>query len=275
MRFERHHTAEEQVRVAAELVDDEADDGRSVLSRKRRFDAENLGEYAAAINVADQHDWAIRGAREPHIGDVALAQVDLGCAARAFDEHEVPIGAYTRVAVEYGAHQFGFEGLIFARSRIADNLALDDDLRAELALRLQQDRVHVHARRNSAGARLQRLGAADLAAVVRHRSVVRHVLRLERADAKPAPGESAAEAGDDQRFADVRSRPLEHQRSRGQNSIASCARTPAAKWCFTSANSVTQSAAAIISGLALRPVTTTCRPERRSTSAATTSASGR
>ena len=194
MRFERHHAAEEQARVAAELVDDEADDGRGVLGRERRLDPENLGENAAAIDVADQRDRAVRSAREAHIGDVALAQVDLGCAARAFDEHEVGVCAYARVAVEHGAHQFGFERLIFARPRIADHLALDDDLRADLALRLEQNRVHVHARRNAAGARLQRLRAADLAAVVRHRSVVRHVLRLERADAKPAPREGAAKA---------------------------------------------------------------------------------
>ena len=169
------------------------------------------------------------GAREAHIGDVALAQVDLGCAARALDEHEIGVRLHARVAVEHGAHQFGFERLIFARWRVADDLALDDDLRADFALGLEQNRVHVHARRNPACARLQRLGAADLAAVVRHRSVVRHVLRLERADAKPAPRESAAKPRDDQRLADVRSRALEHQRPSGQNSIASCARTPAAK----------------------------------------------
>ena len=38
-----------------------------------------------------------------------------------------------------------------------------------------------------------------------------------------------------------------------------CAFTPAAKWCLTSVISVTRSAAASSSGLALRPVTTTCR----------------
>ena len=91
MRFERHHAAEEQVRVAAELVDDEADDGRGVLSRKRGFDPENLGENAAAIDVADEHDRAVGGAGKAHIGDVALAQVDLGRAARAFDEHEISV----------------------------------------------------------------------------------------------------------------------------------------------------------------------------------------
>ena len=143
---DRRHAAVEQGRVAAELVDDEADDGRGVLRRERCFDAENLGEYAAAIDVADQHDGAVRGVGEAHIGDVALAQVELGCAARAFDEHEVGVRAHARVAVEHGAHELGFERLIFARASGANDLALNDDLRADFTLRLQQDRVHVHAR---------------------------------------------------------------------------------------------------------------------------------
>ena len=89
MRFERRHAAQEQVRVAAELVDDEADDHRGVVGRERDLRSENLGENAAAVDVADQRDRTIRGAREAHVGDVALAQVDLGRAARALDEHEI------------------------------------------------------------------------------------------------------------------------------------------------------------------------------------------
>ncbi len=60
-----------------------------------------------------------------------------------------------------------------------------------------------------------------------------------------------------------------------QNSMPGCAFTPAAKWCFTSPISVTRSAAAIKSGLALRPVTTTCSPGRRACRAAITACSGR
>ena len=54
-----------------------------------------------------------------------------------------------------------------------------------------------------------------------------------------------------------------HSTEPPQNSTPSCAFTPAAKWCFTCAISVTRSAASISSGLALRPVTTTCRSGRR------------
>ncbi len=123
----------------------------------------------------------------------------------------------------------------------------------------------MHARRRARGARLQRLGAADLAAIRRDRRIVGHVLRLERPHRQAAVREGARQAGHDQRFADVGAGALEHERARrhGQNSMPACAFTPAAKWCFTSVISVTRSAASISSGLALRPVTTTCRPLRR------------
>ena len=111
-------------------------------------------------------DRAAGGAGEAHVGDVALAQVDLGRAARALDEDEIGLGFEARETVEHGAHQLGLQRLIFARAGGADDAALHDDLRADLALRLQQHRVHVDARRNAAGARLQRLRPADLAAVV-------------------------------------------------------------------------------------------------------------
>ena len=229
MRFQRGHAAQEQIGVAAELVHDEARDHRSVVGRERDLRSENLGENPAPVDVADKRDRTIRGAGKAHVGNVALAQVDLGRAARAFDEHNLGGLFHPAITLEHRAHQFRFQRLIFARPRIADRLALDDDLRADFALGLEQHRVHVHAWARAAGARLKRLGAADLAAVIRHGGVVRHVLRLEWTDAEPASCEGAAESGDNERLADVRTRALKHARARAQNSIPSCARTPAAK----------------------------------------------
>ena len=205
----------EQARVAAKLVDEKADDHRRILGGEHRLRADDLRDDAAAIDVADQHHRRIGGARKAHIGDVARAQVDLRGAAGAFDQHEIGLGLHAREAVEHGRQQLRLHRLIFARLRGADDAALHHDLRADLALRLQQHRVHVDARRHARGARLQRLRAADLAAVRRHRGVVRHVLRLERAHSEPARREGAAEPGDDQRLADVGARALEHQRARG------------------------------------------------------------
>ena len=170
----------------------------------------------------------------------------------------------------------GFSRLVFARPRVAHDLALHDDLGADVALRLQQHRVHVHAGGHAGGPRLQRLGAADLAAVGRDGSVVRHVLRLERPHPEAAAREDAGQPRDQHRLADVRPRALDHDGAGGhQNSMPSCAFTPAAKWCFTRVISVTRSAASTSAGLALRPVTTICWSGRRALSVATTSATSR
>ncbi len=151
------------------------------------FVPEHLREYAAAVDVADEDHGAAGRPRKPHVGDVAFAQVDLGRAARALDQNKVGLGLHALEAVEHGGHEFRLERLVLAGLRIADDAALHHDLRADLALRLQQHRVHVHGRRNATCARLKRLRAADLAAVRRDRRIVRHVLRLERPHDEAAP----------------------------------------------------------------------------------------
>ena len=119
--------------------------------------ADEAGDHAAAVDVADQHDRHVGGAGEAHVGDVAGAQVDLGGRARAFDQHEVALRPRGVPKLSSTApSSLGFSRLVFARLGVADDLALHDDLRADLALGLQQHRVHVHAR----AARARRAPAA-------------------------------------------------------------------------------------------------------------------
>ena len=125
-----------------------------------------------------------------------------------------------------------------------------------------------------AAARLQRLGAADLAAIRRDGGIVRHVLRLEGPDLQTLAREDPAQARHQKRLAHIGAGALDHQ-SAHQNSTPSCAFTPAAKWCLTRVISVTRSAASISSGFALRPVTTTWRPGLRWRRVSTTSARSR
>ncbi len=54
--------------------------------------ADQAGDHAAAVDIADQHHRRIGRAGEAHVGDVAGAQVDLGRAAGAFHQHDVRLG---------------------------------------------------------------------------------------------------------------------------------------------------------------------------------------
>ncbi len=66
------HAGGEQRRVAAEFVDDEAADQRGILRRDHGLGADQARDHAAAVDIADQHDRHIGGARKAHIGDVVV-----------------------------------------------------------------------------------------------------------------------------------------------------------------------------------------------------------
>jgi hypothetical protein len=152
--------------------------------------------------------------RKAHIGDVIGAQVDFRRAAGAFDQHQIGLRLQSRKTLQHRRHQLRFEGRIVPRAQGRDAFAMHDDLRADIGLGLEQYRVHVGMRLDTCGVRLQGLGTADLAAVDCHRGIVRHVLRLERQHPQAAVFCCARKAGDDERLAYVRARPLDHQCAR-------------------------------------------------------------
>ena len=82
--------------IAAELVDDVAAQPRPLARLQHRPGADQAGDHAAAVDVADQHDRHVGGLGEAHVGDVAGAQVDLGRAAGALDQHQVAASAASR-----------------------------------------------------------------------------------------------------------------------------------------------------------------------------------
>ena len=179
--------------------------------------AGNRRDNAAPVDIGDQHHRQPGRFGEAHIGDVARAQVDLRSAARSLDQHQVGIGGKPAESAERPFQQAALQAGIVLRIRPAGGAAGDDDLRAALGLGLQQHRVHVHMRRDAGSARLEGLGASDLAALGRDRGIVRHVLRFERPDAQAAPRPGPAEARDNERLARIRAGPLHHQRSGRHN----------------------------------------------------------
>ena len=68
--------------VAAELVDHEAGDVGLVVGVEQRQRAVERGEDAAAVDVGDHQRRETGGAGQAQVGEVVLAQVDLGGAAR-------------------------------------------------------------------------------------------------------------------------------------------------------------------------------------------------
>jgi len=95
--------------------------------------------------------------------DIARAQVDLGRAAGAFDDHALVGGAQALTRLKHGLHGTRLVLVVGTGVKIGQRLVVDDPLRA-----------------------------TDLAAIDADRRIERHVLRLKRGDADTTAVQHAA-----------------------------------------------------------------------------------
>ncbi|MNJ28971.1 hypothetical protein D3C77_235270 [compost metagenome] len=174
-----------------------------------------MGEHPAAINVGNQDHRAVHRFGKAHVGNIAGTQVDLRWRAGAFDHyHRVP-GTQALMRRQHRLH--GDDLVVVVRHRVhaGDRAAMDDDLSAGVAIGLEQHRVHVGVRRQPSGLSLNRLGPADLAAVLGHGTVERHVLRLERHHRHALAQQPAAQRGHQGALAGIGGGALHHQGTHG------------------------------------------------------------
>jgi hypothetical protein len=164
--MDRRQPAVEQSRVAAELVDDDPRKPRAFPVRQKGPCADDLGDGAAALDIRDQRDRHVGSLGETHVGDIAVAQVDLGGAAGPFHQNQVGAVLHTGEAVQHQRQQ-----RVRRHAGPTPQSPLHHDLRPA-ARRLDQHRVHIRDGRDSGGARLQRLGTADLATIGRNCRIV-------------------------------------------------------------------------------------------------------
>ena len=165
----------------------------------------------AAIDVACQHDGQVHRMREAHVRNVVRAQIGFGGTARALDDRPLAFSGEPAIGLDRDAQQVPLVAAMILGIEHANALTLHDQLRTDVALRLQQHRIHVGSRCDPAGHGLERGRAADLAAVDGDGRVVRHVLRLERPDAMAAVREQTAQAGDEHGLAHVGTATLDHE----------------------------------------------------------------
>ena len=154
-----------------------------------------MREHPAPVDIGDQQHRAVHRLGKAHVRHITLAQVDLGGASRAFHDDRFILARQALVGFQHIPHRLAFECLVAQRVHLCKCLTMDNHLRTRVGRRLQQDRVHLGMRRQPTSPRLHRLGAADFAAVHRHRAVQYHILRLERRDAHPAPVQQTAQPG--------------------------------------------------------------------------------
>ena len=183
----------QQRRIAAKLVYDMTFHQRPLLGIQQDHGANELSKDASTVDVRYEQDWRIGVASDSHVDDVVLLEVDLRRAAGTLNHNHVIVRAQ---AVESRGRRFPnrrFQLVIFAGGGNSLGASHHDDLRATVALGLEQDRVHLHLRSHHRRGSLHGLGTANLASVRRGIGIQRHVLRFERSDLKTILSEYAAE----------------------------------------------------------------------------------
>ena len=159
-----------------------------------------MSENPAAVNIADEQYGRLREERHGHVDEVAGLEIEFGGAARALDDDEIILCAQ---AVERPGNlrpEVVFVGVIVAGIQRLPGTAINHHLRARVGFRLDQDRVHIHMRLQPGGGGLHGLGAADLAAIGTHGSIVGHILRFERGNLDAATGVAVTQRRDEQAF---------------------------------------------------------------------------
>jgi hypothetical protein len=215
----------EQANVAAEFVDDESGDARTLVRLEELHRPNERREDAASIDVSHEEHGRIGNLRDEHVHEVAILEIDLRRAARPLDDDQVVARTEPRERATDHVAQLRLAGVVFDRAEAPDRLAENDDLRSGVALGLQQDRVHVDRGDDPGGLGLDGLRAPDLAPVRGNERVQCHVLRLERRHVQARLPEVPAERRRDDALADRRGRTLDHDRARRHASTCASADT--------------------------------------------------
>jgi hypothetical protein len=202
----------QQLERAAELVDHKPGDQGLVGGFQQRHGAVQGREHPAPVDVTDHDHRQVRGPRQSHVRDVGGAQVDLGRAARSLADHHVVLAPKLGQAVQGEVQQPGRVLPVLDRVDFSNRAAEHHHLAAPVAAWLEQHRVHPRLGLDARRGGLHHLGPADLRAVAGDERVQRHVLRLERGDPHPLPGQPAAQAGSDHALARIRGRACYQKR---------------------------------------------------------------
>ena len=123
--------------VTAEFVDNNALDAPSVLFTLQRDRAVELGEHAAAVDVAHQQHRRIHHAGKTHVDDVVFLQIDFRGAARALDDDDVVLACQALIGLHHRGDKVALSAIVFHRGHIALYVSVHDDLTADVRRRLQ------------------------------------------------------------------------------------------------------------------------------------------
>ena len=153
-------------------------------------------------------------ASQTHVDVVACPQIDLGRASCSLGDDDVEARAQIVERPKCRFSENGSTGHPSRGRQLAERFSHEDDVRAKVAPRLEEHRIHGRFGRHASGQRLQPLRPPYLRAIGTDHGVVRHVLSLEGRNSMPSASQPSTQSGRDEGLPGVRSRPGDKEAAR-------------------------------------------------------------
>ena len=205
----------EQRTVSPKLIDDNSFYQGTFFRAKQLDRAIDGTEDAASVDVGHKECCRPDSQRHPHVGDIAIPEVQLGNASGSFENNWV-VALFQAPESGDGLLEQGlfltFHAEIVFGGQIADGPAVEHHLRGGVVGRFQEDRVHVRVRGDPASLGLNDLRASHLATFGSRVGVERHILCFKGRRMITILLENAAEGRVNDALAGIRTGADEHDR---------------------------------------------------------------
>ena len=115
--------------VSAEFIDHKPFHHGALIRIQQLSGSQKLGEYAAAVNIADQQDRGLCQFCHPHIDKaVRVLQIDLRGTSGSLNDNNIILCRQRIIGFFYVRNQFFLVGKILAGAHVSQNLPVDNDL---------------------------------------------------------------------------------------------------------------------------------------------------
>ena len=165
--------------IAPKFIDNQAADTGPLLLFQQSNRAVQLGKYAAPVNISRQQHRRVHQLRHAHVDNIVGTQVDFGRTARPFNDDDIVFCGKAVIGFQNIRDQLPLHAEILGGAHLTANFAIDNNLTANVAGRLEQNGIHSHIRFLPSCLGLHHLRPAHFQAVPGDIAVQRHILAFK------------------------------------------------------------------------------------------------
>ena len=168
------------------------------------------GKNTSVVNITNQHYFCFSIFCHTHIDNIGCLQINFRGTTSAF-HHDPVCFSFQRIKGLFCNPKIFFgHCVIFTAGAGTHDLTHTDQLRFAGTLRLEQNRIHPHIRKHSAGFRLNKLSTSHFQSLRSYPGIKRHILRFKRQNTKTAVFQQTTKSSRQNTFTNSGTGALKH-----------------------------------------------------------------